>query len=339
VVSNIDSSAMAPTLFDALATGRTLQAVYADLSVDNQTHDEYTGAELLIGAPKLRIRELLTVRDDATGQPLASGEAIHVDGHPEDGSPDSLQLVFDVDGIEDGEADKYVLHLEVDGAPFSPMVLGATGAQSGPYTWSLRSVVPLGFDVRSGQVLKIHAWVELPEGGQSGVEVAPQVTQRAVGLGQVYQGTATRVWNLNGGPTVTAKASVTFKLDGSLDQPEARYSVVEGTMTVTFSDNPASNICRYSGSVVVPMPMNPLTRITVDTRTLKYSGYGQSAGPFVTVTEECPGQAPHSALMDSSSIWFVANESDGFVTDGSGIEGNFQSSATSRFTWSFGRVD
>lgn len=338
VVTGLASSAISPQLFAGLAGGRTLQAVYADMSLEHETHDEGTGADLLIGAAKLRIRELLTVRDESSGQPLATGASIHINGFPEDGSPDSLTLLMDVDGVEDGEADKFILHLEIDGQPFAPMPLSA-GTQAGAHAWRLRSDVPLGVDVHSGQVLKIHAWVDLPEGGRSSIEVSPQVTQIAVGLGSVYQGTSTRVWNLNGGPTITAKANATFRLQGSLGQPQARYEVVEGTMTVTFSDNPQRSICGYSGSVVVPMPVNPLNRITVDTATLKYSGYGQSAGPMVEVTETCPGQAPHFVSFDSSSIWFVANEGDAFVTDGSEIEGSYQSSATSRFHWSFSKVE
>ncbi len=338
-VSELTASTKSHLLFEGMATGRTLQAVYADLSVDGDTHDEFTGADILIGLPTLRLRELLTVRDESSGQPLVSGQSVHIVGQPEDGEADSLSLLIDVEGIEEGEADVFVLHLEIDDKPFSSMVVGDAGAQIGPYAWQVRSSVPLGFDVKSGQVLKIRAWVQLPEGGISSVEVSPEVTEVAVGLGRIYQGTSTRVWNMSAGPTVTAKANVTFELEGPLGQPQLRYNVVGGTMTVTFSDNLKGSICGYSGKVVVPMPVNLLNRLTIDAQTHQYSGYGQSAGPIVQVMEQCPGQEATLVPFDSSSIWFVANEANVFITDGAAIEGDYQSSATSRFNWSFVKVE
>ena len=137
---------------------------------------------------------------------------------------------------------------------------------------------------------------------------------------------------------ITAKANVTYVLEGSLSQKEATYTIVEGSMTVIFSRGPASG-CDFSGKVTVPIVASPTNRLRINTTTLRYSGYGQTAGPFVDVTVGCPGQQPHVERFDSSSIWLVANESDGFVTDGGKIEGSYKSSSTSRFSWLFSRVD
>lgn len=183
------------------------------------------------------MRELLTVRDKATGQVMTNGDSIRITGLPEDGAPDSISLLIDVDGIEDGDAGLYVLHLEIDGKPFNPMVVGSAGVQAGPYT------------------------------------------------------------------------------------------------------NPKGSSCSYSGKVVVPPLVNLLNRLTIHTLTLRCSGYRQSAGPIVKVMEQGPGQQASPVPFDSSSIRFVANETGAFVADGAAVEGSYQSSATSRFDWSFVKLE
>jgi hypothetical protein len=334
------SNLVSSQLFDGLASGRTLQSVYVEMSADGSTHDDVTGADLIIGENALRIRELLTLRDASSGDVLVSGESIRITGTPEDGNADHIELLIDVDGVEEWEASNFMLHLEVDGNSFTPLVVEEAGTESDTYTWVVNSNVPLGVDVQSGQVLNIKAWVDLPEGGQSTIERAPKVTQPALGLGNVYQGTATRIWHLAGGPTVTAIAHVSFQLEGSLNQPVAEYGVVDGGyMTVIFSDNPDGSSCSYSGQVDVPITFSPLIRLLINTSTMEYSAKGYTSGPNFDVAQTCPGQDTDYYPFETNSLWLVVNEDDHYVTDGSTISGTFQSSATSQFSWSFEKVE
>lgn len=172
----LSSFALATTeaLFQRLIdTGRTTENVFQTLDAGDPTANPI-GATLLRfqGGDDLRIRELITAYESgATPGPdtvLEDGDAITIDGVPNDGMPDKMPFIVDIDGVEDDDdLSKFVLHISVDGTEATSTWTLAEGVQVDEHTYRLEGEAAFGVDFDTSTEFDVQYWVELPEGGES----------------------------------------------------------------------------------------------------------------------------------------------------------------------------
>lgn len=203
----------------------------------------------------LRARDVVWIRDPATGAPLSAGGEVSIVGTPEDGEPDAVPYRIRVDGVDpNDDADSFIVNVSIDGVTAAPVSL-ADGQQTDTYTWEIDGEVQLGFDVIEGQEVTLRAEVELPDQGTSEDEVPiTLVGERLVLLfhsvirteSVATVGTTTGIVTLTGIVEGTVELAagreaplhyVSFEWEsGSLSGCTVETSTTDGTLTVLESN-------------------------------------------------------------------------------------------------------
>ncbi len=124
------------------------------------------GEMVRAGSPDLRGREVVALLDQTTEIELEDdGLVSDVIGVPNDGRPDSVLVIAQVDGIDDTQSHtNFPVEIQVDGGPKVQVQL-----QTNPYpeVWQVEATVPLGFDHDPQDVFNIEIRADLEEGGKS----------------------------------------------------------------------------------------------------------------------------------------------------------------------------
>lgn len=124
------------------------------------------------GSP-LRMREVVWLLDTETEQEVNDGALLDVVGTPDDGEPDALRLLFQVDGIgPDDDPSRYRLFLDVTpsgGGWERGIVVDDRFSAADVKDGVARKLVevPLERDLKSDELYELRPGVELPEGGES----------------------------------------------------------------------------------------------------------------------------------------------------------------------------
>ncbi|HET7273777.1 MAG TPA: Ig-like domain-containing protein, partial [Longimicrobiaceae bacterium] len=132
------------------------------------TDPNATLTRIASGASDLRLREIIWTLDPLTKAEVVDGVTYPLTGVPQDGKRDSLAFAIRVDGVEEGQAAGFTVHVSVDGVEVSNGGWSlADGEETEDYTWVLEKKAELLFDAEHEQEVDIRAWVDLPEGGLS----------------------------------------------------------------------------------------------------------------------------------------------------------------------------
>lgn len=116
----------------------------------------------------LRLREIIWALDPLTGTEITDGFKYLLNGIPQDGKTDSLSFAIRVDGVEEGQAAEFTVHVSVNGVKYSQGGWSLDdGKKTKEYTWLLEKEVGLLFDAKYNEKVNIRAWVDLPDGDLS----------------------------------------------------------------------------------------------------------------------------------------------------------------------------
>jgi hypothetical protein len=156
--------------------GRTTQAAHEEVQDQGLHFDVSDGAELLRvqAGDDLRAREILTAYDPdrvpSEGSEWQDGSVVRINGAPNDGDPDKLPFVLDIDGVESG-VDEIQIHVSVNGeeATRSWYVSEATMVET--YTYRLTAEAEFDTDFDDTEGLDVVFWATLPEQGESRLEL------------------------------------------------------------------------------------------------------------------------------------------------------------------------
>jgi len=356
-------------LFSDLAdNGVTVQSAADRLG--NVATDAYTSkngapieALLLVDRPAdrdLRAREVAMLEQPNGGGELTEGATVAVNGMADDGVPDLVPFQVFVDGVEEGQEDRFIVTVTVDGHSSTPADL-VSGERVGEHGIRISGEIPY-IDVGPSQDVELRAEVQLPEGGTS-VHVVPVTltaeSDDALGAGgsggsggsgggggaapEVWMGEASGSLQLILGSdgVVNVTAMVTFQQTASsIGQPTKRLKVTGGTMYWTRSGvaTDFQNDCPYTtGPIEVPIESND-GEILIDTTTSPhtYTMHAFTNGPVVQAAENC-GDLAFSTT--AQGVWIPTIDQYGQFSvsaDGGTIEGD-TASGQREWTWSFQR--
>ena len=124
------------------------------------------GEMVRFGSPSLRAREVVSILDRTTENELQDdGIVTDVIGAPNDGKPDSVLVIAQVDGIDNTQDPaNFTLEVQVDGAP---AVSANLQTNPHPEVWQVEVTVPLGFDHDPQDRFDVEIRTDLEEGGTS----------------------------------------------------------------------------------------------------------------------------------------------------------------------------
>lgn len=333
------------TYVGALAeSGRSPDYVYHDM-VGSMTIDGATFRSAP-ARPPLRIREVVTLRDASSAEPLVAGQAIAIDGEVDDGEPDRVHLLVDVEGVDPGDEAFTRLVLTVGDAETLAFNVGEELANVDAYTWRLEAEVEVP-DVTLGEELDVTAYAELAEGGASRQELSVTVADEPTPeVGRVWQGTVTATSTGNSGPVVTKIAEVTLTRDPD-QKPDARlprFMLASGTLRWSASGDTV-NGCAFLAPVV-DVDLQPDTEFPVLTFSLPddpgdpitYSATGSlEGGPMVDVEVSCPGGIGSVSYQERvGGSWWEVPRDGAFQLTGDTITGT---SFDGKYRWSLRRVE
>jgi len=196
----------------------------------------YTGAAPEIirgGSPDPYGRELITIMHPIYQQELEEDGPMLVSGIPGDGQPDKLVFQARLEGIDDSQdPSDFVVHVNVNDKHLPGSYRPETQISDYAYLTKIEEV-PLGFDVNGQDVVKIDAWVDLPEGG-----VSRHVIERArlASCGWTGSMSGTRSGPLSGDLVLNLKdfADVDPKILAQLGLPEGGLSMPDGPLVDTL---------------------------------------------------------------------------------------------------------
>lgn len=218
---------------DAINEGTPMGKSFTDFHSDivNDGSDDatlrVTTAEGLDGEPTdLRIREILTILDPITEEPLEDGDPIPIIGALGDGKHDQFSLNVKVDGV-DADPGEFVVHVRVNGQDLPETYTladgehvggGFGGALTGAGEYELTDkTVSFGRDVQKGEAFEVTIWVELPEGGESKQTLNSPLKNPTL----VFESTIkTSASDLNGESKVRAEMPLVLNADLDDIEPE-----------------------------------------------------------------------------------------------------------------------
>ncbi len=336
------------SLVESFGLGMTVGQALDAMPPFSPTHPGAEGSRLRrtprASGGDLRLRELPRLLDPATGDTLVSGASLEIVGATEDGDPDRVQLILDVDGIPESEP-HHGISVAVDGTVVASGPIAAFASPNGPWSWRGEPEVDLGFDVTDGQPAEIVVTVSLPEGGTSAFAVSPTLAGPRFEAGRLWQGTFT-YWR-SGLTLRTIAVTALFERDPG-DGPTAThptFRLTSGTMTWSLSDNAGD--CIYTAPTTVSTLVEDAgSAFTFDLtdQPVTYRGKGESAGPLVDLVRDCPDlpTGPVTSSTEAGGRWFNAPIEEGFVAvSDASISGEFSSGFGNPdlWTWSLVKIE
>ena len=328
-------------LLDLLGQGLTVGEAFSRLPSFSPENPGADGSVLRMTPRRaggdLRIRDLITVRDNLTGKLVTDTSGIKVKEVPEDGVNDHLDLEFTIDGITPEQLDNFHLDLVIEGKVIDRLHLKHSGIRVDEYSYRVSTPVPLPFDVRKGQSLDMDFWIALPDLGEDHFTAAPKVDGRAespVGSGWVLTSRAVT----SGTDDVTVKtASVEFEIEPGGD-PDRRYHyfrVKSGTLNIQRDFEDARG-CRFSVNQTITIPAgaaNNYLKFDVGSRSIVLDGFGSVKPEPVRASGSC-GEAVHIGV---GGVYFMAVEE---LVSGNSISGAYNDGAASStvIDWSLSKT-
>lgn len=315
------------SLLDSLGLGLTVGEAFARMpsfSSDNPAADgalQYTPRE---AGGDLRIRDLITVRDNLTGELLTDASGIEVMEVPEDGQNDHLNLEFTVDGITPEQLENFYVNLVVDDHVIGHLDLKQSGVQMADFSYSVTTPVPLPFDVQEGQALHLDFWIPLPDLGEDHFVAAPKVNERdepEVGSEWVLE---SRLTSSHTDSEMIKTASVVFELEPG-DDPASNYHyfrVKHGTVHVEYDYEDALG-CVFSIDHtfdIAPGASNNYLRFDVSGENMLVSGFGRTPAEYFETTGSCGDQV----TVDVGGVYFMSEDT---IVSGDSAQGGYNSGA------------
>jgi hypothetical protein len=268
----------------------------------------------------VRIRDLITVRDNLTGEVVTDTSGIEVVGIPGDGENDHLDLEFTVDGITPDSLGGFFVNLMINDHVIGHLNLEMSGIQIGEFRYQVSTPVPLPFDVQEGQALNMDFWIPLPDLGANHYVASPKVNERGdPEVGSEYRLTSTTRTNRVDDSTIKS-ATVTFVLDPD-QNPDSAYrwfSAKEGTLHVE-RDYEDTLGCRFNVSHTIDIPegaANTYLKFDRTGTTILLDGFGNAPNESVETTGSCG----EKATVSVGGVYFLA---DDVPVHGSSIQGTY----------------
>jgi len=299
----------------------------------------------------LRIRDVVTLDDPGSGDPLVANDDINFLGSFKDGKADVAQYQVTVEGIDVAEAASTMLHVEVGGHAIAPVAV-STGTSTEQDRWVVKGEVPLETDLQEPMPVSMQVVVDLPEGGTSRQQLPVTLAGTERPTGQVWQGTITDV--NTGGSGMHLEIPSTISADVTFEYVEESTPAYPGTLTYAVKSGTFrwhlggadTHGCVWSA----PDATVPLTTETVDPggglhfvtalTPPTYWGYFNVTGPTVPLKSMCTNElgtvtATRPTLVDGA-FTFPGGTSNVPVI-GDTISGSYVA-GTSTVTWSFKRI-
>ncbi len=306
--------------------------------------DEYTGAVMRSSDRRaggdLRLRDLVRVEDVYTFNQFPNAYEIGVTGAPDDGLADELVLDVTVDGVTVNSVSSFVLNVWINGTPRVKSALSSLGTLHDDHTWNAMVEVPLGFDAMEGEEIEVKVWVDLPEGGTSGVTASPMVVGSSSMLGNVWQGQIRYENARNAGDwTMIITADVTFQREPGTDAADRyqSYTLTGGTYLVQLSGEDALG-CTVSGNLSGDLAADEYASLTFDTATspILVEAWGNSKTPPMIAAVVCPDGDTSTQTIDTNKAFLNIPESAAATVSSSTAVGvHVESNSVNTMTWNW----
>lgn len=156
--------------------GNGLRATVAHQKAqDSSSHTDHSedwfGAQLEIATSEEgdpRGREVVTLVHPATREELKDDQFTVTYGLPEDGEQDDLYVAVRVDGVDSEQTpEDFVIHIRVNGEELNQTFTASSDLKVGEYSYLAQGSVQLPYDVTNTEQVKLEAWAELPENGDT----------------------------------------------------------------------------------------------------------------------------------------------------------------------------
>jgi len=314
-------------LLDSLGLGLTVGESFARLpsfSPENPDAQGNLRRTARRAGGDLRIRDLITVRDNLTGKLVTDASGIEVKEVPGDGQNDHLDLEFTVDGITPERLGNFYVNLVVDDKIIGHLNLQQSGVHLGDFSYRVSTVVPLPFDAQQGQSLKMDFWIPLPDLGEHHFLAAPKVNERiAPSVGSEWSLSSQST--LSGVDDLTVKtASVVFEIEPD-DDPQGRYHyfrVKSGSVRIQREYEDARR-CRFIIDHTIDIPAgaaNNYLRIDAGSQNMLLKGFGSVPSQTVQATGSCGD----TVSVSVGGVYFVADETP---VSGGALQGGYNDGA------------
>lgn len=310
-----------------------------DLLVDETTGAVMRSSDRRAGGD-LRLRDLVRVEDVYTFNQFPNAYEIGVTGAPDDGQADEFVLDVTVDGATVTSVSSFVLNVEINGISRVRSPLSSLGTLHDDHTWNAMVEVPLGFDAMEGEEVNVNVWVDLPEGGTSGVEATPMVVGSPSELGTVWQGQVRYEHARNAGDwTMVITADVVFEREPGSD-PGARYqwyTLTGGSYLVELQGEDALG-CTVSGNLAGTLEADEYASMTFDTATspILLEAWGNSKTPPMVAAVVCPDGDSSTQTIDTNKVFLNIPESAAATVSNSTAVGvHVEANGTTTTTWNW----
>jgi hypothetical protein len=300
------------TLLDSLGLGLTMGEAFARMPTFSPENPEAQGSTLQRTQRKaggdLRIRDLITVRDNLTGEVVTDASGIEVMEKPEDGENDNLDLELIIDGITPEQLEKFHVNLVVDNQVIGQLNIKEDGVPLEDFSYRVTGPVALPFDVAEGQALNLDFWIALPDTGEDHFIASPKVNERdepKVGKEWVLSSVSTESHHDS---STTITASVEFELDSD-DDPTNRshyFYVKSGKVRVQRDYEDATN-CRFHIDQTIdlqPGASNNYLVFDVGNQPMTVEGFGRAPNTYIEVTGSCGAKA----TVNIGGVYFMNEE-------------------------------
>ncbi|MFC4309785.1 hypothetical protein ACFPN2_11895 [Steroidobacter flavus] len=315
------------SLVDSLRLGLTVGEAFARLPDFSSDNPEATG--VLQRTPRqaggdLRIRDLLTVRDNITGELVNDASGIEVMETPEDGNNDNLNLEFTVDGVTPEQLGNFNINLVIENQVIGHINLGQHGVPVGDFSYRVATPIPLGFDVEELQALHMDFWIPLPDQGEDHFIAAPRVNDREqseVGRAWVL---GSRLTESHHDSSTLITADVEFEIDPQ-DDPASSYHyfyVSSGGVRVQRDYEDAQN-CAYHIDHTTNLAANASNNyLTFDTSgtNMRVDGFGRTPNEYIQVTNSCGA----TVTVNVGGVYFLAEDT---IVTGDSAQGAYNDGA------------
>jgi hypothetical protein len=281
----------------------------------------------------LRIRDVVTLLNPASGEKLAASDRIGIQGTQGDGVPDDAPYLVRVEGVKEAVADEMIVTVSVDGAEAEPVAV-SDGEAGDDGAWLISGVVPLPYDLQQDTEVTYSAQVSLHDGGESSDEKVATLTGEEPIMGRVWEleATSTSFWT-GGIPatpyTATTHMTLTFADGQDPQEPYPEYVVTGGTVNWDYSHTYYD--CTYTASPITfdAVDYSGQSVLIFDTTTtpVTYSGDIYTLGPRVEVAASC-GDLSESQSQKANNYWLKIEPPDsGSVSaDNTLITGTYRTS-------------